>query len=90
MLDSKTSSEVLEYGVDWSTRLATGDTISASSWPTVEAGITVTGDDFDDTSTTVVVSGGTSGNTYSLINRITTASGLTLEHIIGIPVQDLV
>jgi hypothetical protein len=89
-MDSKTSNEVLEYGVDWSTQLGTGDTISTSTWPTVEAGITKVSDDFEDTATTVVVSGGTSGNTYSLINRITTASGLTLEHIIGIPVQDLV
>lgn len=87
-LDSKSPNEVAAYAVDWSGELASGVTITGSSWPTVEAGITKVSDTFSTSTATVIASGGTVGQTYSLLNRITTSDGQTLEQTIGIPVED--
>lgn len=66
---------VLDYEIDYTSWLD-GDTISTSAW-TADTGITVDSDANTTTSTTVVLSGGTAGYTYRLINQITTAGGLT-------------
>ena len=67
---------VLDYAVDWSTWLPEGDTIATSTW-TVPTGITKDSDSHDDTTVTIWLSGGTLGETYELVNRVTTAAGRT-------------
>lgn len=64
---------VLPYYIDWSEWLEDGDTIAASDW-TVD-GCTKDSSTFNDTITTIVVSGGTVGVAASAINHITTANG---------------
>lgn len=61
---------VLDYVLDWSTYLG-ADVIKGSQW-FADSGITVESDSFDDTSTTVWVSGGTVDKRYALTNRIST------------------
>ena len=74
----KTEAEVLDYGVDWSGWLETGDQIQTSSWA-VEAGLTVGGQQHDDASATIWLSGGAAGTRYWVTNRITTTAGRTAE-----------
>jgi hypothetical protein len=78
---------VLDYGEDWSPWLQTGETISTSTW-TVDPGITKGTDTKTTTTTTVWLSAGTVGTTYSATNHITTSLGRTDERTITILVQE--
>lgn len=83
----------LDYGFDWSAWLATGDTISTSSWAidvAPDASLAVAGSPAPSnttTTTTVWLTGGTAGLRYVLRNRVVTAGGRTddrsLEFIIA-------
>ena len=75
-----------DYEVDWSDWLG-GDTISASSW-TLPAGITQQSAAFTSTTTTIFLSGGTEGNTYQLLNRITTAGGRSDDRTVELMVSE--
>lgn len=65
---------VLDYSIDWSSWLADGETITASTW-VVPDGITKDSDSFSDTATVIWLSGGTAGTTYLIPNHITTSDG---------------
>jgi len=69
-------SAVLDYAVDWSDWLDSGETISASTW-TVATGITQTTPSPSNTTTTATIwiTGGTAGTYYQLVNHITTSAG---------------
>lgn len=71
--------EVKEVTLDWSSFVGS-DTISTSSW-SVPSGITNAGDTNNTTSTTIYLSGGTSGNQYAITNTIT----LTIDGAISTP-----
>lgn len=64
----------LDYGFDWSSWLATGETILTSTW-TVETGLTKVSDSNSTTATTIWVTGGTVGESYVITNHITTSDG---------------
>lgn len=64
----------LDYAIDWSEWLASGETISASAW-TIPTGLTNESETFDDDSTKVWLSGGTDGETYTVANKITSSEG---------------
>jgi hypothetical protein len=83
---SKDPSAVLNYTIDWSKWLAS-DTISTSIW-TPDTGITVNSNTKTSTTTTVLLSGGTLGTDYNVVNRIVTAAGLTDERTISIQVRE--
>ena len=80
----KDPNAVLDYVVDWTTWL-NGDTIATSVW-TVPSGITQDSESESTTSATVWLSGGTVGETYQLVNRITTAGGRTEDRTIRITI----
>ena len=61
----------LDYQIDWSLWLDSTDRITASTW-TVPSGLTKVSDTFTNTTTTIWLSGGTVGATYSVVNHITT------------------
>jgi hypothetical protein len=76
----------LPYSIDWARGGSNdgssadlgwlqGDTIAASSW-TVPSGLTEVSDSFTDTVATIIISGGTAGTIYEVVNHITTALGL--------------
>lgn len=71
---SKDPDAVLDYAVDWSSWLVEGDTITGSEW-TVADGLTMDDDSFTDTSAVIWLSGGTLGERYTVVNRITTEQG---------------
>lgn len=73
--------ENLLSSINWAPRLATGDTISSSSWSaTTPAGLTVTPAPTVGLVTNVFISGANTsmfGVVYSITNTITTATGQT-------------
>lgn len=83
----KDPDDVLDYQIDWSDWLPTGDTISTSTW-TADTGITVDSESETTTVATVWLSGGTVGNTYSVRNRIVTTGGRTKDKTIRIRVVE--
>lgn len=80
----KDPNAVLDYEIDWSSWLATSETISTSTW-TVPTGITKDSDTHTTTTTTAWLSGGTAGNIYTLTNRIVTNQGRTEDRSIYVP-----
>lgn len=62
------------YGVDWSSDLEEGETISASEWIAPQ-GLTVASLGFDGANTTASVTGGNANVDYLVANKITTNLG---------------
>ncbi len=78
---------VLDFGVDWSKWLETDETITSSEW-LLPMGITSIDDSTDGKKTVVWLSGGTSGQMYTLTNRITTSAGRIDDRSINILVKE--
>lgn len=67
----KDPAATLDYSVDWTEFLEDEEVIAASQW-TVPSGITQVTTSYTDKKATIWLSGGTLGQTYELVNRITT------------------
>jgi hypothetical protein len=85
---TKDPDEVVDYDIDWSDQMtADSDTISTSTW-TVPTGITKDSSSNTTTRTKVWLSGGTTGETYTLLNRVVTAGGRTLDQSVKLKMKD--
>lgn len=82
----KDPSSELDYIMDWSDFLQ-GDAIDSSVWQ-IPADLTDGGDAFNDTVTTIWLSDGEPGNTYTLSNKITTVGGRTAERDVKLKVSN--
>lgn len=71
---SKDPDAKLDYMIDWSDWLAENDTIILSDW-IIPANLTLETQSKTTTSTTVWLTDGVVGETYEIVNRITTADG---------------
>ena len=82
---TKGVAETRLFTMDWSAHLNGRGSITASVW-TIPAGITYVSNATasGNTKTTLMLSGGTVGNTYVVTNTITTTGGETLEQPGGI------
>lgn len=84
---NKDPDSVMDYKIDWTSWLVS-DTVAASTW-TLPAALTEHGNTtFDNTSTTLWVSGGVVGSIYECINHITTAAGRQEDQTIKLQVRD--
>lgn len=89
----KDPDDQLDYTVNWTSWLDAGDTITTSQWIT-PAGLTV-GDGANGmpaasnttTHTTLWLGGGTAGQLYEVVNRITTAGGRRKDRTLRIEVR---
>ena len=77
---------VIDYQIDWTAWL-NGDVISTSTWA-ADTGITVDSDSDDGSISTVWLSGGTAGTTYSVTNQIITTAGRTDDRSLSISVAE--
>lgn len=66
---------VLDYSFDWTSWLDDGDELSDSEWSITPAGPTLVTDTFNQTTSTVWITGGTLGKGYRVTNHITTSDG---------------
>ena len=66
---------VLDYSLDWTNWMPSGDTISAITI-TADAGITIDSTTNTNYIATAYISGGTAGNIYNIEYKITTTNGL--------------
>ena len=81
------ASDVADYTVDW-TQWLDGDTIATSDF-SVSAGMTIESQSNNATSGTVVLSGGTAGNNYTVTHSITTAGSLEAQRSFVVRVREL-
>lgn len=86
MTFTKDPEAVLDYSIDWSRWLA-GDQIATSNW-TVPGGLEKVSDAQTSTKTTVWLSAGTIGESYTVTNRITTSGGRTDDRSFLVKVED--
>jgi hypothetical protein len=82
---AKDPDEVLDYAIDWKARLA-GDAIASSAW-TVPTGLTENSSSVSGTKTVLWLSGGTLDQSYSILNRITTTGGRTMDQSVTLSVR---
>lgn len=82
---------VPDGSVVWTARALSSDslktTIQSSTW-TADDGVTLSGDAVSGELATTLVAGGTSGQRYSVLNRVQFANGQRAEGELVIPVQD--
>ena len=85
---------VLDYALDWSQYLPTGDTITTSTWTvaTVIPGdptpLTVGVTSHTATTATVWLSAGTVGSSYIVENEIMTSGGRTDERSVKVSIKE--
>ena len=72
---SKDPDAILDYWLDWSEWLSSGDGIEASSWFSSPTGLTIFDASFGTAFALAWISGGTDGVDYLVTNRITTEDG---------------
>lgn len=77
------TSAVETFSIDWTRDLASGETITSSTW-TVDSGLAVAATGASDGVASITVSGGTDGVTYNAKNVIVTNSGNTFARTIFI------
>lgn len=83
---SKSPAELLDYGVDWHMRLATGEAIAASTFE-LPPGLVATRSTFAGSLAQLFIAGGANGELYRVLIRITTTVGRTLEQVIHLGVM---
>lgn len=83
----KDPTAILDFGFNWANWLASGETISGSTW-TVSSGVTKTSSSTTTTTTTIWLSNGVSGSTYTVSNAISTSAYRTDERSMIIEVMD--
>lgn len=86
MTFKKDPNAVLDYSIDW-TRWLAGDQIATSQWQ-VPVGLTMITDTATTTKTTVWLSGGVAGQSYTVTNRITTTGGRTEDRSFTLSVEE--
>lgn len=85
---TKDPDAVLDYGVDWSAWLGSGETISTSTWE-VASGMTMDSDTLSGGTAIVWLSGGEARPyPYVVTNRITTSGGRTDDRSLYITVTE--
>lgn len=84
----KDPNEVVDYDLKWDDQMtADTDTLATSNW-TVPSGLTRDSQSNTTTRTKVWLSGGTTGETYTLLNRVTTAGGRTFDQSMKLKMKD--
>jgi hypothetical protein len=84
---AKDPDEFLDYGIDWTPRLESSETIVSALW-IPPPGVTTSNASWGDKVTVIWVAGGSHGVTYLFTNRITTSAGRILEETAKLKVKN--
>lgn len=82
----KDPNDILDYSIDWSQWLASGDFISTSTWTSTSSAIVLATNTNGTATTTIWASGGTAGEVYDIANIIVTNDGRQEERRIELTV----
>ena len=82
----KDPDEILDFEVDWTSRIGASDTIASVTW-TVPGGIAKTSQNLAGKVAAVWLSGGTDGQSYNVGCRVVTTGGRTYDETIVLPVR---
>lgn len=83
----KDPDDILDYSVNWTARLDTGDTIASSTFTLVDGEIELGDTEIDGGKTIVWISGGVDGETATVRNRIVTVGGRQMDLTIQLKVK---
>lgn len=83
---TKDPDEVLDYAIDWSNWLATGESITCSLWLTTGTLVTTSASHTTSVAT-IWLSAGTTGTVYNVTNRIGTSGSRLADRSISIRVK---
>lgn len=85
----KDPAAILDYSNDWTAWLtaAAADTIATSTW-TIPTGLTSSSPAIAAGVTSLFISGGTAGTTYTVTNKIVTTGGRTDQRSFRVVVKD--
>lgn len=84
---TKSAAGILDYAFDWSSVIASGESITSSTWAVSTSALTVVSDSTSGTTTTAFISGGKDGYYYELKNTIGTDQSRTFVRIFTLGVQ---
>ena len=84
---TKSSTAILDYAFDWSSVIASGESITGSTWAVSSTDLTKVSDSTSGTTTTACISGGKNGYYYELKNTITTDQSRTFVRVFTLGVQ---
>ena len=84
----KDPNAILDYSLDWAPWLD-GDTLTSSTWVVDSPLSVVSGSEvFDNTTTSLFISGGVQGTSYTITNSITTAGGRTDDRSLELRIRN--
>lgn len=82
----KVPADNLDYSIDWSDYLTTGESIASSSWSTSDGALMIGQTAQANTVTTVWLNGGLVGRRFEVVNAISTSFGRTIERTFEVEV----
>ena len=85
--DDKDPNEVLDYDIDWSSRLVAGDTIASSTFSVAEGDVVVNSSSYTTSATKVWLSAGTDATDCQILNRVTTVGGRTMDATVRLRIR---
>lgn len=83
---SKDPNATLDYSMDWSNWLASGESLTCSVWTRTSTDIVETNTSLTTSVATIWLTGGSAGSTYSIANKVGTSGGRIDERTIDIKV----
>ena len=84
---SKSSAGILDYSVNYGSVIASGESITPSSWTVSSSDLTVVSDSTSGVTTTAFISGGKNNYFYVLTNTIVTNQSRTFVRTINMKVE---
>lgn len=85
---TKDPDDVLDYGVDWTPRLESGETLLTSSFSVSEGDVDIIDSGFTEAGRTKVwLSGGTGGTRCVILNRVVTTMGRTYDQSVRLRIR---
>lgn len=84
----KDPTEILDYSVDWSNRLANDHLITSTFIINGGANVSIIANSFNDSMSTVWLAGGTTGRVAIITNHVQTAGGREWEESVHISIED--
>lgn len=80
----KDPDEFLDYCIDWTKRLVDDDTITSVEWLLSSDEIVKSNESHDTTKALLWIAGGTAGQTYQVLCRVTTTQGRIMDQTVNL------